>query len=264
MWSDRLKFEILTSPRKVGTFVTLTYREDNCPTDGVNKQHVHKFLKDFRYLYDSVYGRSATWNSRGDWHTCSKFKYVLTSEYGDLECRPHYHAIFTNCDCWTDLFMFEQAWKNGFVQAKPANASTIRYVLKYISMEDNRTIIRSTDGLILNENFHLFSQGIGKEYIYKHANEIRKDKGYKIGTKTRPLPQYYKDLLGIEPSSAYLKEVEREKLNWYLERHPADSGLPIGLLIERVKQFFGSASEKTYISKEANGINYGLKGLKNL
>lgn len=264
MWTDRLKFEILTSPSHTGTFATLTYRDDNCPPDGVSKEHIHTFLKNFRYLYDKVHGRSSTWDTKGNWHSCSLYKYVLTSEYGDLECRPHYHAIFTNTDCWNDNFIFTETWKHGFIELKPANSSSIRYVLKYISSEDKRVIIRSEDGLILNPNFHLFSQGIGKDYIFQHCNEIRKDKGYRLGTKIRPMPQYYKNLLGVQPSSAYLKEVDRDKVTWYVERHPEDLQLPTGLLIEKVKQFFGSASEKTYISKESNGISYGLKGLKDL
>lgn len=260
MWSDRLMFELQTNFRHCGTFLTLTYDDEHLPSDGVSKSDVHKFLKDFRYVYDVKYGRSADWNKNGDWHTCSKYKYILTSEYGDKDCRPHYHAIIIGADPWIDDGLFK-CWKNGFYMALPANSSTIRYTLKYITKEDTRVIIRSGDGLVLNPNFHLYSRGIGRDYIYQHANEFRKNKGYNKGKWLRPLPPYYKSLLGIEKERMHYDTELIEGYETWMKVHPEEvAGTPMTRLMQ-YKQYCGRPAEISANVKEDNGIKH-FKELK--
>lgn len=261
MWTDRIQFEMLTNFRKnVGTFLTLTYDDDHCPSDGVRLDHVHKFIKDFRYGFDTKYGRDMMWNRHGDWKSCSKFKYVLTSEYGDIGNRPHYHAIIVGADPWIDDDLYK-LWSYGFYLAKPANGSTIRYVLKYISTEDTRVIIRSEDGMVLNKNFHLYSQGIGKQYIFQHANEFRANNGYSKGKWLRPLPPYYKSLLGItERTRHYDTDMIRQYNEWRIS-HPEDCMGSPDVRFMRFKQYQGKPRELSADIKEASGIKYfgGLK-----
>lgn len=263
MWTDRLEFELMTSPRRSGIFVTLTYDDDYVPRDGVRKEHVTKFLKDFRYRYDKRYGRTCTWNKNGDCITCSKYKYVFTSEYGDMHLRPHYHGIMTNADSWTEEDIVKDCWKYGYITCLPANVGSIRYVFKYIQEEDTRVIYRSDDGQVMNPNFHLFSQGIGKEYIFQHANEMRKDKGYRKGRYIRPLPPYYRQLLGIEPEPERISEDLAEKLNGYLRLHPEDRELRFNVLVSKCRQWYGLPAELSAQSKELNGIKH-FKGLRSL
>lgn len=263
MWTDRLKFELM-SGRRVGTFFTLTYSDDYVPADGVSKAHAHKFLKDFRYLYDKKYGRELTWNRNGDWHHQSKYKYVLVSEYGDKDYRPHYHGIVTNCDCWSDSTLFD-CWEYGFKDLKPANPSTIRYVFKYIAEEDNRIIIRNGDGMVLPKPFHQFSKGIGKDYIFAHANDIRKDRGVRIGAKVRPVSNYYKQLLGIGRADAFIQDDDkRTELQWYVEHNDIDlTPKNFNAVFAECKRFFGRPKELSAQVKADNDIKH-LRGLKEL
>lgn len=263
MWTDRLKFELM-SGRRVGTFFTLTYNDDNLPSEGVSKKDVHKFLKDFRYGYDKKYGRGVTWNSKGDWHSESKYKYVIVSEYGDKDYRPHYHGIVTNCDSWTDHELFD-CWRKGFIKLEPANVGSIRYVFKYITEEDNRTIIRNGDGLILPKPFHQFSRGIGKDYIFAHANEIRRDRGVKIGTKVRPISNYYKQLLGIGRADAFIQDDDkRTEFEWYVEHNNIDvTPKNFNIILTECKRFFGQPKELSAQIKADNDIKY-FRGLKEI
>lgn len=264
MWSDRLMFELLGSPRRTGTFLTLTYDDEHLPVDGVSKEHCYKFLKDFRYAFDRRYGRSQDWNKNGEWHGCSQFKYVLTSEYGDIGFRPHYHGIFINCDAVQDYDLFRDCWRKGFIQTEVANAGNIRYVFKYITTEDTRLIYKTDDGMLLNDIFHLFSRGIGKDYIFQHANELRQKQGYQKGKYVRPLPPYYKQLLGInhtnrQPGTDWLKQYEefsRHGLN-------VDDYSTFNALDCAIKNWYGQAKEASALSKENNGIKH-FKTLKEI
>lgn len=80
-------------------FVTLTYRRETCPVDGVNKSHIIDFFKRLR-INLAVAGFS------------TDFRYFLASEYGknglytDVNGRvrrgtnrPHYHCVFYGLRC---------------------------------------------------------------------------------------------------------------------------------------------------------------------
>lgn len=263
MWTDRLLNELQTCGRHVGTFVTLTYADEFLPRDGVSLSDAKKFLKDFRYAFDKRYGRSADWNKNGDWHSCSKYKYVFTSEYGDIGLRAHYHAIFTNVDAIKDYDLFRDTWHNGFVRCEYANGSTIRYVFKYISTEDTRRIYRTNDGMILNDNFHLFSKGIGKDYIYAHANEIRRDKGYTRGKYLRPLPPYWKDRLGIDCRADIDMSTEYENKLKEFRKHVDYEMKDVRFQDYELKNWYGKPKELSALAKENNGIK-SFGGLKDL
>lgn len=217
MWSDRLQQEIVTSERKAGMFVTLTYDDRFLPSNGsVRYEDVKKFVKDFRYAYDKRYGRTVRVDNTGEFVHCSKFKYFIVSEYGEFG-RPHYHGIITSADCMENSALVREVWNKGFVRVLPANPSTIRYVLKYISKQEHKEpFYNKLTGQVCSENFTVMSNGIGRDYLYLYATQIRKDYGYRKGTVVRPIPRYYKKLLSLENkprdfAQEYAKFVEYSK-----------------------------------------------------
>lgn len=248
MWSDRLQFEIMTSERKAGMFVTLTYEDRFLPSDGsVRKEHAHKFIKDFRHAYDTRYGRTVRINNKGEFINSSKFKYFLVSEYGELG-RPHYHAIITSADCMENTALVREVWHKGFVRVLPANPSTIRYVLKYISKQEHKEeFYNPLTGAVCEPNFVMMSNGIGRDYLFRNANYIRKNHGYLKGTILRPIPRYYKKLLNLQNKEKdYSKEYAR--IEQYLEgrdlSHFDDVGFDRAAFVRNeVTGFYGNAKD---------------------
>jgi len=78
-WSIRMMHEARYHPQNC--FLTLTYNDQAVPTDfGLNLRHLQLFFKKLR--------RSLP----------QKIRYFACGEYGDLNGRPHYHAIVFNYD----------------------------------------------------------------------------------------------------------------------------------------------------------------------
>ena len=115
-------------------FVTLTYNEDNVPKDFLgnrvfNKKDLQDFLKRLRINISRFYGHRVP------------LKYLITSEYGGLTHRPHYHALFHVYEP-IDKKRFRQfvndSWNLGFTKAGSRNfgiidsVGAVHYVSKYI------------------------------------------------------------------------------------------------------------------------------------
>lgn len=73
-------------------FVTLTYKDEFLPSDGVRLDHLQNFFKRLRF-----------WLSKRGLPT--NFRYLAVSEYGSLRGRPHYHIIIWNfpTSCFPDM-----------------------------------------------------------------------------------------------------------------------------------------------------------------
>lgn len=184
-WTWRLAAELKGVD---GMFVTLTIADEHLlPTRSVYKASVQRFFKRFR---KNLSGR--------------EIKYFAVSEYGELDFRPHYHAIVTNCSCGKpltadlgDIPIVKKSWPFGFIKCEPASKSSIRYVLKYLDkmqgVEDWKKEFPS-----LNPPFRLMSKGIGAEWILKQAKMLlNEDNLFYYDGKFRPLPRYYKEKLGL-------------------------------------------------------------------
>lgn len=75
-WKERIVFESRTFGVERCCFVTLTYDDNHCPSDGVCKRDAQNFMKRLRSHY---LGR--------------RIRFFLCAEYGSHTHRPHYHAI---------------------------------------------------------------------------------------------------------------------------------------------------------------------------
>ncbi|WGL30909.1 replication initiator protein [Dipodfec virus UOA04_Rod_504] len=132
-------------------FLTLTYRDDDLPKDGVSVLDVQRFLKRFRSYVNYHYPNF------------NKFRYVCFSEYGKLHGRAHYHLILFGLGLTSprDILKLEKdlyvTWQKGFVYAKLCDYGCFNYVSKYVCKGSNVPIG-------MNPNFKLASRkngGIG-------------------------------------------------------------------------------------------------------
>lgn len=222
-WSLRMLHELDNWHDAV--FLTLTYSPDKMPIVPVGlkygpmpsngtlvKKHLQDFIKRLR--------RDLDYEKR-------KIKYFACGEYGDERERPHYHAIiygiglsgkdknlvcqnWTYCD-WNNSSIF----KGSFGVVEP---DSIRYVAQYIDkkytgeLADKQYKLRGREPV-----FRILSQGIGKEYIYKCAEQMYQ-KGH-ITHKGIPqsIPRYYLnklDEIGLRPDlndSQYEAQCEKNQ-----------------------------------------------------
>lgn len=115
-------------------FYTLTYNNDNLPKYlGIpcfSKRHIQLFLKRLRY-YLKGYGIT--------------LRYLITSEFGELYKRPHYHAEFfldKPFSPWSFYRLVEKSWQYGFVKygdnfGVVSSYHGIAYVTKYITKDES-------------------------------------------------------------------------------------------------------------------------------
>lgn len=109
-------------------FLTLTYDNDHLPPDGsVNVRHFQTFMKRLRKRFGSG------------------VRYFHCGEYGDLNNRPHYHALLFNFDfedkkLWkvqneNRLFTssaLSELWPVGFSSVGSATFQSAAYVARYV------------------------------------------------------------------------------------------------------------------------------------
>lgn len=142
-WTFRIEKELDVSSSAY--FVTLTYDDEHLPfnePDGVmsvSRRDVQLFFKRLRKT------------------TKNRLKYFLTSEYGELFGRPHYHLILFNYD--KDPVHLESCWRNGFVKFGTVTPGSIRYVTKYF-VTPQEVIPKGA-----LKPFSLCSKGIGLSYL---------------------------------------------------------------------------------------------------
>lgn len=190
-------------------FITLTYDDEFLPEDhSLNPKHFTDFLKRLR---DRIKPR--------------KIRYFMCGEYGDLNWRPHYHAIIFNYDfpdkirvqsrdvnnpyyISTELSLL---WKFGNHIIADANYDTCAYVARYLlkkvngeksEAHYNRDVIdwnEYTGEIYSYKNVDLIKEyarmslkpGIGKEWYEKYKKDCFPSdylivNGYKV-----KVPDYY-------------------------------------------------------------------------
>lgn len=92
-------------------FVTLTYKDECLPKNGVDKDHVLKFIHRIRKKFPC--------------------KYVAIAEYGGRFCRPHYHLLLWWLSDKPQVSDLEECWKFGGLASYPVNDKQANYVAKY-------------------------------------------------------------------------------------------------------------------------------------
>lgn len=183
-WADRMMLELQTAGKAV--FVTLTYDNEHIPIyfDGddpvgytVYKKDCQDFMKNLRRDYDGK-----------DGHPYAKIRFYLTSEYGTITKRPHYHCILFGLGLddfplrvFKGMNEFEQpfydvpelkaAWPKGFVTVSEVSWATCAYVARYTLKKVFEDQV-NTNGFEMgvDPEFSLMSRrpGIGADYLNLH------------------------------------------------------------------------------------------------
>ena len=217
-------------------FDTLTYNDKYLPKDyGIShfrRADIILFLKELRvYL------------TRAGFKVKDKIKYFITSEYGGLTHRPHYHVLFfitvSNLDVKTLWKYINKAWKFGFIDRESTAPSRVvnsqaalNYVSKYVQKDQEWQIVVDKKlyrlrKLGLEEKFikkikdfqpfHLQSQHFGENFVkFIDLNQTLTN-GYitipdrKYLIKNFAIPLYYKRKLFY----TLVKDSEG-KLHWKL------------------------------------------------
>jgi len=169
VWSLRMYHEAQLHSQN--SFLTLTYA-DAPPT--LVKSDLQDFFKRLRHQFS--------------------FRYFAVGEYGELTRRPHYHAVFFGQDflegaddVGSGLYSHKSvldAWGHGHVGIAPFSMSAACYVAGYVYKKVGDT-----------DTFTLMSRrpGIGREWLRKFGDDLRRTGSVTIEGKEYPIPARYFD-----------------------------------------------------------------------
>lgn len=171
-WFVRTFFECKKMDRPFQYFLTLTYNDESLPNDGLcSKKEAKSFINTFNTYY------------------MLRLRYFFTSDYGNLNGRPHYHAIFLSTKKITTK-MVERIWRKGYVKLKPLTKKNMKYTLRY-------TVKKQPFDGSLDGWFRLISKGWGlnaKDYYPNDGYYIIDGKKYAvpmyIERKMCPIPKW--------------------------------------------------------------------------
>ena len=205
-WTIRLLNE--KSYWKESVFVTLTYNDENLPSDGgLHKEHLQGFFKRLRKCLGAD----------------KRIKYFACGEYGDRHGRAHYHAIIFGCGLG-DSDKIAAAWPFGFTKVDLITMYRLQYVCGYVqkklSGDARKAVYGSKQG-----PFQLQSQGLGRRYVEDNKRDLLHDgcietfTGQKFG-----LPRYYRKVLGDEYDSERACEASFEARKATVRRHGGLAG----------------------------------------
>lgn len=175
VWYHRILLEGLTHVEKC--FVTLTYREEELPSDrSVSPEELRDWLKRFRKSFSD-----------------RRLRYFAVGEYGERGGRPHYHAILygvscglgpytvrshlpnvaLECSCRTCTSL-RATWRKGHVTVGSFNLERAKYISGYVLKKMTTVGDLRLDGR--HPEFARMSThpGLGFEYMKKVAVEMRR------------------------------------------------------------------------------------------
>lgn len=196
-WAIRCHHE--ASLHKENSFITLTYDEQNLPSNGsLDIRDLQLFLKRLRAKNPK-----------------KTIRYYACGEYGDKGRRPHYHAClfghdFPDKTLWKrqenkePLYrseLLEKLWPYGYSSIGEVTFQSAAYVARYImkklngEMADRHYTSVDTNGVIheIKPEFTTMSRrpGVGHKWLAKYASDIYPDDFVIIGGKRMRPPRYY-------------------------------------------------------------------------
>lgn len=220
-WATRMTMELKSNLSRPAVFVTLTYNDENLPTEEVNyktgeiyqkpsvvKEHVQQFMKSLRT-------KISRYQKRGIWKGYNgPLKYFFTSEYGPEHGRPHYHGIIYGLTK-KDANLINEIWNKGFTYLGDVNEKTIMYCAKYCCKPIECTPYPDRKGYFDNEKwmddngirrkpFRLMSTKLGANYcdspsnLRFHFRDIFKNNYLRVGKQKKKMPRYFKQKIYTE------------------------------------------------------------------
>lgn len=190
-WSMRLMHEAQYYKNKV--FITLTYEDKYLPeNNNLKKRDLQLFWKRLRIKLQRTYHK--------DW----KIKYYAVGEYGTKSGRAHYHAIVYNMGMH-DQQLIHDAWGMGIVHVGTVTNKSTCYVAGYIEKKYSKEFCTNNK---ITQQYSAQSKGMGREWCIANKKQLWWDMHIKIKKAKRPIPRYYRKILGINPDTA---------IDWYEE-----------------------------------------------
>lgn len=205
-WASRCMHELREHHSAV--FATLTYDDESCPRDGsLVPRDLALFLKRLRKISESPLVDWLNLNTDGPY--VGRLRYVACGEYGEKFGRPHYHVLLFGAS-FNDAVISKhgenplwcspglaKVWGKGKVDFGTVTKASAAYVAGYIHKSMGRNYCDS-DGVVIHPPFLRCSQGIGKLYAKKFADDFRSGVMVVEGDK-RKIPRYYKKVLESRP-----------------------------------------------------------------
>lgn len=209
-WSIRLEHE-LEYWNGNASFITLTYDDAYLHLSGLVKRDLQTFFKRLRKKYREI-------------------KYYAVGEYGDLNQRPHYHAIVFGYKP-NDLYFQEEVggrkrytskeldsiWKLGRTNVGVVEHDSIQYVCGYVIKKLGGELAYVHYGC-RQRPFALISKGIGLRHVSDNQEKYKENPQVIKKGKSFALPRYYRIKADVNPikieGSALKAQVKyAEKMN---------------------------------------------------
>lgn len=190
-WTLRIMHE--TEAWDDNTFLTLTYNPSNLPADNsLSKQELQNYFKRLRRAIEP-----------------RKIKYFACGEYGELNGRPHYHAIVFGLNGFKDRHIMQAAWEKGFSFTGSVTWDSARYVSDYINKSLSHHAKQETDQTQLP--FKIVSSGLGLKWALENQ-ELLKTQGFITQRgNVVSIPRYYVNKLEID-TEPLKKEARKDAL----------------------------------------------------
>jgi len=200
-WGLRCMHEAQMHPHN--SFLTLTYDDEHLPADySVDKPTFQKFMKRLRKPM------------------LGKLRFYACGEYGDINGRPHYHALIFGWDFHADrkliketefgnLYTSDQAskaWPFGHVWIGDVSYKSAAYVAGYVSKKitgpnaPSHYLRTHPKGYLVQvkSEFQLSSVGIGRAWYQAYKFDAFPSDFLVVDGKQVPVPRYYLDKLKAE------------------------------------------------------------------
>lgn len=201
-WARRAQHEASCWPHN--SFLTLTYRDEELPSDGLVPQHLQAFIKRLRQRHYRA--------DRGLLRVAGQLRYLACGEYGDQTQRPHYHLCLFNCgfaDTYrvaADLYespLLNELWPYGNHRLGELTPASANYVAQYTLKKIGATMC-DADGVVIPSPFLRASTkpAIGAFWLSKFYRDVTH--GYLVydGTPGRVPRTYIRWLEKHQPQLA--------------------------------------------------------------
>lgn len=211
------------------SFITLTFEDEHLPKDyGVHVRDLQLFFKRLR--------KSLSY----------KIRFFASGEYGDVNLRPHYHAIIFNHDFYPKTYWgknergdklytspsLSKLWPYGLATLGAVTFESAGYVARYSMKKiggDQAVVhyarvhpVRKTISVV-NQEFLVMSRrpGIGAPWLDRYLSDVFPSDFVVMRGRKSPVPRFYEKQLSEEELEMLKRRRKRQGLRFKDDRTPA-------------------------------------------